>query len=66
MGCVMIRCPVTGRAVSTGIDTELATLEQAIPFRSSIQCAACGTEHGWTRADAWICETVPFESPNAA
>ena len=37
MGCVMISCPVTGKAVSTGIDTELATLQQAVPFLSSTQ-----------------------------
>lgn len=66
MGCVMITCPATGKAVSTGVDTELATLEQAIPFLSSTLCPACGAEHLWSRSDAWICETIPFEPSNAA
>ena len=66
MGCVMITCPVTGKPVSTGIDTELATLQQAIPFRSSIRCPACGAEHSWSGSDAWICETIPFGGSNAA
>jgi hypothetical protein len=66
MGCVMIRCPVTGTAVSTGIDTDLATLQEALPFRSVAHCAACGGEHQWSRSDAWICETFPFERPSAA
>jgi hypothetical protein len=62
----MIICPVTGKAVSTGIDTEIATLEQAYPFQSSVLCPACGAEHSWTRSDAWICETIPFERSKVA
>ena len=66
MGCVMITCPVTGQAVSTGIETELASLQQADPFRSSVWCPACRGEHSWSRSDAWICETIPFQGSNAA
>ncbi len=66
MGCVMITCPVTGQAVSTGIDTELATLQQAAPFLSSTRCAACGAQHQWSRSDAWICDSISVERPSAA
>ncbi len=65
MGRVMIACPVTGKAVSTGIETELATPQQAVPFVSSARCAACGAQHQWSHSDAWICETMPFERPSA-
>jgi len=66
MGAVMITCPVTGRPVPTGIATDLATLEQAVPFQTSTRCVACGGEHRWSRADAWICDTIPFDWPHAA
>jgi H2-forming N5,N10-methylenetetrahydromethanopterin dehydrogenase-like enzyme len=65
MGCVMITCSVTGKAVSTGIETELATLQQAVPFVSSAHCAACGAQHQWSHSDAWICETTLFKRPSA-
>ncbi|HET9534243.1 MAG TPA: hypothetical protein VFP43_02715 [Mesorhizobium sp.] len=65
MGCVMIMCPVTGQAVSTGIDTELATLDQAHPFHSFVLCPVCGAKHGWSRSDAWICDTMPVEKSGA-
>lgn len=63
MGCVMITCPVTGTAVSTGIETEQSTLDRAKSFTSRIVCRACGGEHMWSRRDAWICEFAPFEPP---
>jgi hypothetical protein len=63
MGCVMITCPVTGKPVSTGIDAELAALDQAIPFQAFVHCPACGADHGWSRSDAWISEAIPFEEP---
>lgn len=63
MGHVMITCPVTGKPVSTGIDAELAALDQAIPFRAFVHCPACGAEHAWSRSDAFISEAVPFEEP---
>jgi hypothetical protein len=62
MGCVMITCPVTGVAVSTGIETEQSTLDRAKAFMSRTVCRACGAEHVWSRTDAWICEFAPFES----
>ena len=66
MGFVMIICPVTGRAVSTGIATEFATLQQAAAFQICTRCGACGGEHRWSPGDAWICDTIPFERPAAA
>ncbi len=60
MGRVMISCPVTGKAVSTGIETDRFTLELARAFNSRSHCRACGGEHRWSNADAWICESPPF------
>ena len=59
MGRVMISCPVTGTAISTGIEADRFSLEAAKAFQSRARCPACGNEHIWSRTDAWICESGP-------
>jgi hypothetical protein len=54
MGTVMIRCPRTGRAVSTKIDTELTVFERLPYVSSRLRCPACGEVHVWTARDAWL------------
>jgi hypothetical protein len=54
MGTVMIRCPRTGRAVSTEIDTELTVFERLPYVSSRLRCPACGETHVWTARDAWL------------
>ncbi len=66
MGCVMISCPVTGNAVSTGIETDHYALELAKAFKSRSRCSECGGEHIWSKTDVWICDTVPYQQPHAA
>jgi hypothetical protein len=70
MGWVMISCPVTGRAISTGIETDHFSLKQVRSFTSRCSCQACGGEHAWSNFDAWICDTspraMPSEGPQAA
>ena len=58
MGTVMIRCPRTGRAISTEIDTE-PTVFNCLPVVSSaLRCSLCGEVHVWTKRDAWLAESV--------
>lgn len=52
MGLVMIKCPSTGQAVSTGI--EMPTIERLPTVIATMVCSACGRVHEWTRADAWL------------
>jgi hypothetical protein len=56
MATVMIRCPRTGRAVSTQIDTEVSVFERLPEVASSLRCPACGEEHSWTARDAWLAD----------
>ncbi len=54
MGIVMITCPSTGRAVSTGI--EMSGVEQLPTVIATMVCSACGRVHEWTKDDAWLAE----------
>ena len=55
MTSVMIRCPNTGRAVSTAIETEPAVFRNLPKVSSRMQCPACGEEHVWSVTSAWLC-----------
>jgi predicted RNA-binding Zn-ribbon protein involved in translation (DUF1610 family) len=54
MSSVMIRCPNTGLAVSTAIETESAVFRQLPKVASRMICPACGQEHVWMRSSAWL------------
>ena len=56
MGTVMIRCPRTGRAVSTGIETELSVFSRLPEVAARTHCPICGAEHVWTAREAWLAE----------
>jgi hypothetical protein len=56
MGAVMIRCPRTGHAVPTGIETEPSVFVGLPRVQAMLACPFCGEEHGWTVADAWLGE----------
>jgi hypothetical protein len=52
MGTVMIDCPDTGRAVSTGI--EMLSIEPLPMVTATTVCPVCGRLHRWTKDDAWL------------
>jgi hypothetical protein len=52
MGLIMIRCPATGRGVSTGI--EVCATDQLPVVTAKTRCPACGHVHLWTKNDAWL------------
>jgi predicted flavoprotein YhiN len=54
MGILMINCPSTGRAVSTGI--EMSGVEQLPTVIATTDCSECGRVHEWTKDDAWLAE----------
>jgi hypothetical protein len=56
MGTVMIRCPKTGRAISTGIRADVATFHATPVFFSQVLCPLCQLTHEWFAKDAWICD----------
>jgi hypothetical protein len=51
---IMIDCPDTGLAVSTGIET--FSIEPLPTVTASTQCPVCGRVHKWTKNDAWLAE----------
>ena len=52
----MIRCPKTGRAISTGIRADVATFHATPVFFSQVLRPLCRLTHEWFAKDAWICE----------
>ena len=54
MSSVMIRCPSTGRAVYTAIETEPSVFRRLPKVASRMTCPACGQEHEWMTSSAWL------------
>ena len=66
MADVTIACPATGKFVSTGTQMEPAEFEKLRPKIFRMRCSACGSEHLWSRATAWLTELAkksPAVSP---
>ena len=59
MGIVMIRCPETGREVSTGMHADHDSFRATPVFFARSYCPVCGTEHEWFAQEAWVCEGDP-------
>jgi hypothetical protein len=54
MSSVMIRCPATGRAVSTAIETESSVFRKLPRVAARMHCPACGQDHVWSVSSAWL------------
>jgi hypothetical protein len=51
----MIRCPIVGTSVSTGLTTEMIVFDSIeADLKIPIRCPACLKMHNWMRKDAWI------------
>ena len=61
MGMIMIRCPKTGQAISTGRYVEPATFRSTPVFFGRTYCRLCRITHEWFAKDAWVCETAASE-----
>ena len=57
MGELMIRCPKTGKTVTTGIYIERTKFRSMPVFFSSSYCSSCGASHEWFARDAWVCDS---------
>jgi hypothetical protein len=58
MGIVMILCPKTRRAISTGIQADRRTFHSTPVFFSRTYCSLCRTTHEWFAKDAWVCDSA--------
>jgi hypothetical protein len=57
MGTLMATCPITGKDIELGIETDKRSLAAVNCFCVVFHCTSCGDEHVITRRDAWVCET---------
>ena len=57
MGSVMIKCPETGRAISTGMVADRETFQAMPVFFARVLCPLCRKQHEWFAQNAWVCET---------
>ena len=65
MGMVMILCPKTQQAISTGIQADRATFRSTPVFFSRTMCPICRVTHEWFAKTAWVCESA-FADCNAS
>jgi hypothetical protein len=56
MAALMIRCPITGKSISTGIEVSAEQLGQLPDVRSLAHCSHCGTAHEWNIKEAWLAD----------
>lgn len=56
MGVIMIRCPRTGRAITTDIKADREAFRCSTVFFSRTYCTNCRTNHEWFAGDAWVDE----------
>lgn len=54
MSSVMIKCPTTGRAVSTAVETEPTVFRKLPNVAARMLCPVCGQEHVWMVKSAWL------------
>ncbi len=56
MGLIMIRCPATGRAISTGMKASRFSFSRSPVFFGRTFCTICRRDHEWFAKDAWVRE----------
>lgn len=59
MASVMVKCPITGKEVPTGVDMDKFSFQTARMSGNSFRCRACGQMHTWDKDQAWLEEPKP-------
>ncbi len=54
MGLIMVKCPATGRAISTGMQMDGVRFRRMPVFFGRCHCPACDIEHEWFAGHAWV------------
>jgi hypothetical protein len=55
---ILIRCPVFGKPIRTGLSTETIVLDSLDDLSVPLRCPACMKVHKWQRKDAWISDKI--------
>ena len=63
MGMIMVKCPQTGHAIPTGIESDRETFLRSVVFYANTRCPVCRANHNWFAREAWVEEplTRPVE-----
>ena len=56
MGMVMVKCPQTGQAIPTGIETDRESFACSTVFFARTRCPLCRADHAWFAREAWVHE----------
>ena len=59
MAMIVIKCPNTGRAVATGVETDPHSFDILPDVGAALACPACGGRHVWFRSDARLAAYSP-------
>jgi len=59
MGVVVIKCPNTGRELSTGIQVDSSTFARMPNEVMETRCPHCRTKHSWRPRDAKFVDALP-------
>jgi hypothetical protein len=59
VGTLIIKCPVTGKSISTGVQIDAKGFAQMPNLVAYAHCADCMTDHAWRPLDATFVEAWP-------
>lgn len=59
IGKVMVKCPTTGRELSTGVAMDSAAFARLPNATCRMRCPFCGQDHVWATRDAWLGNAPP-------
>jgi hypothetical protein len=65
MSALMIRCPQTGIAIFTGIETDQISLDKTPDVPTHTRCSVCGREHMWRKREIWLADAPPERGQTA-
>lgn len=59
MGTLLIKCPKSGRELSTGIQIEAPDVSRLPQVAGQTRCPHCGSVHFWLPREARWAEAIP-------
>jgi hypothetical protein len=59
MGVLIIKCPVTGKEISTGVETDADGFARMPNLVAYAHCTHCMTDHAWRPLDATLVDMWP-------
>lgn len=54
MGTIFTTCPISGREISTGVETDAEAFARIPEFVARVLCPYCKVDHNWTKHNSFI------------